>query len=350
MCGIAGIIDGSGRIPDVHQIARMLATLAHRGPDDSETKTMPGASLGFRRLSIIDVAGSRQPLANEDESLWLVANGEIYNYRQLRDELIGCGHVFRTNGDIEVALHGYEEWGLAVLQRLRGMFGLAIWDVRARQLLLARDRLGIKPVYYASVGQCLVFGSELKAIVASERIPRDVDWPAIDQYMSLTYIPAPSTCYRHVRKLLPGHYLLAHDGRLDIERYWAPPPVRRARGMDEEAEALRATLREAVALHRQSDVPLGFFLSGGLDSSSVVAMAAEQGARLRTFAVGFETESHNELPYARDVARHFGCEHSEHMVRPDAAGRPSWPSSSMSLLPIPRRFPCFISARLPANR
>ncbi len=320
MCGICGVITCNNTHTDEPTLWQMARTLSHRGPDDEAIRTFSGGGFGFRRLSIIDLAGARQPMANEDHTAWLVCNGEIYNYRELRRHLIGKGHRFRTDGDAEVVLHGYEEWGTDVLTRLRGMFAFALWDGRTQQAFLARDRMGIKPLYYAWQRGQLIFGSELKSVIASDLVPRDIDFTALDCCMSLMYIPAPATCYRHVRKLSPASFMLVRRGTLEISTYWTPPAPVASRSIEDEAGALRETLGEAVKLHLQSDVPLGFFLSGGLDSSSVVALAADAGRRLRTFAIGFDTATHNELPYAREVARRFDCDHTEHMVKPDAAG------------------------------
>jgi len=321
MCGICGIVrQGSTKPVPAEVLRRMSDTMVHRGPDEEGIATFSGGGFGFRRLSIIDPAGSHQPIANEDGRLRVVCNGEIYNYRELRDELIRRGHRFETAGDVETVVHAYEEWGVDCLRRLRGMFGLALWDDAAQRLLLARDRLGIKPVHYAARGNELVFGSTLNAVLAAPGVPRDIDWAAIDLYLSLMYIPAPLTAFAGVRKLEPGSYLVYDGQGMHCESYWRPP--RETADLDErEAVAeFERRLENAVRLHLRSDVPVGFFLSGGMDSSALVALAARAGGRTpTTFSVGFGTPTHDELAYARKVADTFGCEHHELMVRPDAA-------------------------------
>jgi len=297
----------------------MADTMRHRGPDDSGVETFGRAGFGFRRLSIIDLEGSHQPLANEDKSVRLVCNGEIYNYLDLRDQLEQRGHRFSTRGDAEVVVHAYEEWGDDCVSHLRGMFALAVWDKRRERLLLARDRLGIKPLYYGSRDGCLVFGSELRTVMASEMVSRDMDRHALDLYLALMVVPEPRTIYADVRKLPPGTILTWSAGNTRTERYWHPPRPSAPVDVDEAAQRLREHLNESVRLHLQSDVPLGFFLSGGLDSSTLVALAAELGHTPRTFSVGFETQSHNELVYARQIADRYGCDHNELEVRADAA-------------------------------
>jgi asparagine synthase (glutamine-hydrolysing) len=321
MCGICGIVRQGGTEPvPVEVLRRMSDTMVHRGPDEDGFAAFPGGGFGFRRLSIIDPAGSHQPIANEDGRLRVVCNGEIYNYRELREELLGRGHRFATAGDVETVVHAYEEWGTDCLRRLRGMFGLALWDEAEQRLILARDRLGIKPLHYAVRGKELVFGSTLNAVLAAPGVSRDIDWAAIDLYLSLMYVPSPLTAFAGVRKLEPGCYLVYDRQGLRRESYWRPP--RELEDVDEqEAVAeFERRLENAVALHLRSDVPVGFFLSGGMDSSALVALAARVGNRPpTTFSVGFGTPTHDELAYARQVAEAFGCEHHELMVRPDAA-------------------------------
>ncbi len=320
MCGICGIVRPDGRPVDVAIVRRMMATLRHRGPDEGGVHAEPGVGLGFQRLSIIDLAGSHQPIGNEDGTLWAVCNGEIYNYLQLRETLAAAGHRFSTQGDIETVVHAYEEWGDDFVLHLRGMFAVAIWDRRRQELVLARDRFGIKPLYYAEVSGGLLFGSELKAVLAADQAGREIDWEAIDLYLTLMYIPSPRTAYRAVRKLPPATLLRWGRNGIVQQRYWRPPEPEAVAAPREAAERLLAALRESVRLHLQSDVPVGFFLSGGLDSSALVALAAERGPGVKTFTVGFEARSHSELEYARIVARAFGCEHHETIVNPDAAG------------------------------
>jgi asparagine synthase (glutamine-hydrolysing) len=299
----------------------MADALVHRGPDDEGFFATNGFAIGFRRLSVLDIGGSHQPIGGEDGTVQIVGNGEIYNYSALRSELLTLGHEFRTNGDIEVALHAYEQWGMSFLRRLRGMFAMAILDTKNGLLHIARDRVGIKPVFYYHSGNRLLFGSEIKAILASGLAPREVDWDAIDSYLSLLYVPAPNTAFAGIRKLPPAS-VLTFDGRVArLNKYWEPRRET-AVGMniEEASERLHAILLDAVRLHMQSDVPVGFFLSGGMDSSAMVALAAEAGvAHPITFSAGFHEKSHNELEYARTVASRFSCDHHEMMVRPDAA-------------------------------
>jgi|TARA_B100002003_G_C14146129_1_gene551078 asparagine synthase (glutamine-hydrolysing) len=323
MCGIAGIVERDPARPVAsEELARMVDTLRHRGPDDEGHKTLPGAGLGMCRLSIIDVAGGQQPFASEDGAIQLVANGEIYNHGELREELIARGHRFRSRSDVEVIVHGYEEFGVAVLDRLRGMFAFAIWDESNRRLFAARDRAGEKPLYYAQTPQHLLFASEIKALLVQSDVSREVDVEALDQFLTYEYVLTPRTMFTSVRTLPPAHYLLYQYGAVKTERYWdvASVPVRQ--WTDDEAEsALREALGRAVAGQMMSDVPLGAFLSGGIDSSAIVALMTEASAggtgSVNTFSMGFEAASYNELPYAREVAARFDTHHREGMVSPD---------------------------------
>jgi asparagine synthase (glutamine-hydrolysing) len=320
MCGIAGILDHSGR-PDPARseiLTRMTRTLVHRGPDDEGYLVEGPVGLGFRRLSIIDLTTGHQPLSNEDGTVWIVFNGEIYNYPDLTHTLENKGHVFRTRSDTEAIVHAYEEWGPACLDRFRGMFAFAVWDQRRQQLFLARDRLGKKPLYYAVVGGTLIFGSEIKALLEYRAVDRTLDLEAVSDFLSLLYIPAPKTVFRQVRKLPPGHYLLArHDG-IQVRRYWDVSFAPRAPDGDA-AERLAEILRESVTIRLRSDVPLGAFLSGGLDSSAVVGlMARALDLPVITSSIGFPDDAFNELPYARQVAKHFHTDHHEHIVTPNA--------------------------------
>jgi asparagine synthase (glutamine-hydrolysing) len=274
----------------------------------------------MRRLSIIDLFTGQQPIANEDHTLWLVFNGEIYNYRALRLQLEHRGHVFVSKGDSEVIVHAYEEYGESCLDHFNGMFAFAVWDTHERRLMLARDRLGIKPLYYWSNSRRIVFASELKAVVADPQIPREIDLCALDQFLTLEYIPGPRTIFQDVHKLLPGHWLVYQDGVLQLEQYWdvtlRPVP------QDETTcrEMLVDLIDDAVRLRLVSDVPLGAFLSGGIDSGTVVASMSSASSRaIRTFSIGFEDATYNELPYARSVADHFGAEHCEEILQPDIA-------------------------------
>src|SRR5262249_32076720 len=273
---------------------------------------------GMRRLSIIDLATGEQPLASEDQKLWVVFNGEIYNYQQLTRDLIERGHRFSTTSDTEVLVHLYEEEGEDCVSRLRGMFAFALWDSARRTLLLARDRLGIKPLYYADTLDGFVFGSELKAVVKSPWVGRRVDQRAVTSFLRYGYVPDPLSILEGVSKLPPGHTLTVRDGRPGSPcRYWEPTPFFRpghAVAEEDAAEALWELMGDAVRSHLVSDVPVGAFLSGGVDSSTIVAiMAREVGAKVKTFSIGFREEGYNELPYARRVAEWFGTEHHERL-------------------------------------
>ena len=313
MCGIAGIA-GMG---DAKAIRRMADTIVHRGPDGEGYFVGAGISLAARRLSIIDLPGSDQPIWNEDRTVVTVFNGEIYNYRELRAMLETKGHVLRTAGDTEVLVHLYEEYGEAGVHLLRGMFAYAIWDARRRRLLLARDRLGIKPLYYAESHGRLVFASELKAILAAGDVRRDVDEEALDLYLTLQYVPGPRTMVRGIRKLLPGHLLVWHAGETRVTRYWDVVLLEGDRNVTEEsaAEEFQSLLEETTRLHRISDVPIGVLLSGGIDSSTVTGLLARGGDRPKTFTVGFQAaEDVNEIEEARLVAGHFNTDHHEMLM------------------------------------
>jgi asparagine synthase (glutamine-hydrolysing) len=294
----------------------MSATLVHRGPDSFGEFTDGSAALAARRLSIIDLETGDQPIANEDGTLHVVQNGEIYNYRELRHQLERAGHSFRTRGDTEVLLHLYEEYGEAFAERLRGMFAVAIWDARRRRLVLARDRFGIKPLYYRDDGDELAFASELRALPRGE-----IDLDALEAFLAFNSIPAPLTIFREIRKLPAGHLLLWEDGRTRLERFARPAPLEPRD--DEEAELveeLRARVRDSVRAHLVSDVPVGVLLSGGVDSSLLAALAAEESSEpLRTFSIGFEERSFDELADARRVADRYATQHRELVLRPDAA-------------------------------
>ncbi len=301
----------------------MNETLVHRGPD-SEGMVIDGpAGLAARRLSIIDLAGGDQPIANEDRSIHVVQNGEIYNYRGLRAALERRGHDFSTHSDTEVLVHLYEERGPRFVEELRGMFAVALWDSRRRRLLLARDRFGIKPLYYRVAAGTLSFGSELKALLRQPGFSRDLDPDALEAFLAFNSIPAPLTIFREARKLPAGHLLISEGGEIEISRYARPHPapssqVRAERGRDLAAE-LRDRLRDSVRAHLVSDVPVGVLLSGGIDSSVLTALAAEQSPnRVSTFSIGFEESSFDELGKARLVAERYGTDHHELVLRPDA--------------------------------
>jgi asparagine synthase (glutamine-hydrolysing) len=291
----------------------MNAAIAHRGPDGDGLYTAPGAGLAMRRLAIIDVKGGAQPMANEDDTIWLVMNGELYNYPEMRAELDRRGHHFRTKTDTECILHYYEDEGEACVRRLRGMFAFALWDSRRRRMLIARDRLGKKPVYYTFHDGDLYFCSELNGLLTALPHRPEIDPEAIDLYLSLQYIPDPRTVYRGVYKLPPAHTLVWENGAARLEHYWDYSPQPKHTASEQElAEELRARLREAVRIRLMSEVPLGAHLSGGTDSSIVVALMAElNSGPVKTFSAGFEQESFSELPYARAVAERYATDHHE---------------------------------------
>jgi asparagine synthase (glutamine-hydrolysing) len=319
MCGICGAIQLGGEpgpVLDPDVLDAMTDSMTHRGPDDRGTYVAPGVALGVRRLSIVDVAGGHQPFASEDEQIWAIQNGELYNHAELRGELARSGHLFRSRCDTEVIPHLYEQRGDAFVGALRGKFGIAVWDGRRRRAVLARDRLGVKPLYYARAGDRLVFGSELKAVLASGLVDAELDYEAIDSYLTFGYVPAPRTPLRGVSKLLPGHRLVVEDGRVRTEEYWAyPHPVAGAagKGVDEHAHELLELLEEAVRLRLMSDVPLGAMLSGGLDSSLIVALMARNMAEpVKTFSVGFgDRPDLSELAAARYIGGYYGTDHRE---------------------------------------
>jgi asparagine synthase (glutamine-hydrolysing) len=326
MCGIAGFVESSAtHIPYTVESSRALVrqmcdVIRHRGPDDEGVWVDDGVALGMRRLSIIDLSTGHQPIHNEDGTVWIVFNGEIYNFAALRAELEAYGHQFYTSTDTETIVHAYEQWGPHAISRLRGMFGLAIWDARSRALLLARDRIGIKPLHYATANGRLYFGSEIKSLLCAPDLPRDLDLGALDHYLSFLYTPSDGSIFREVRKLPPGHLLMWRDGALRIERYWQMPAQEMFRGTEEDAvAALRDVLADAVRSHLVSDVPLGAFLSGGIDSSLVVGLMAEASTTpVKTFSIGFDEPAFDELEHARRVAEHFGTEHHQFVVKPDA--------------------------------
>ena len=332
MCGITGAVwnEPDAAIP-AETLARMTEVLRHRGPDDngsyrSELQhrdaygVMPGVALGFRRLCIIDVEGSRQPISNEDGSVWLVFNGEIYNYRELRQRLEGSGHTLRTAGDTETLVHLYEDEGLGLFDHLVGMFSLAIWDGRKGQLVLARDRLGKKPLVYRLERNRLLFASELKSLLQIPGIERRIDPSALDEYLTYQYVPHPNSILQGFRKLPPGHYAVYRDGKLDVQPYWRPDFNGESNQSYEECmQQLRELLTSAVELRLRSDVPLGAFLSGGIDSSITVGLMQRLLREpVRTFSIGFPLPDYDETHYAREVANLHGTEHREFRVEPHA--------------------------------
>src|SRR3954447_7776210 len=324
MCGIAGLAALDGAAVDPAPLEPMLDALVHRGPDDAGQWADGPVALGNRRLSIIDLAGGHQPMASEEGRVWCVQNGEIYNHADLHEELERLGHRFATRCDTEVLVHGYEEWGDGLLERLRGMFALAIWDTRERRLLLARDRFGIKPLYWSAAGGVLSFASELKALRHVPGVSTELDPDALEAYLAFNAIPAPLSIFRDVRKLAPGHLLEWRPGSEPVTRRWcrvAPAPADELRGDDEKmlAHELRERLRGSVRAHLVADVPVGVFLSGGVDSGALTALAAEETpGRIATFSIGFEEQSFDELENARLVAQRYDTDHHELVLKPDA--------------------------------
>lgn len=321
MCGICGIVSGAaGGVPDKELIWRMTETLRHRGPDDAGVHVDGQAALGMRRLSIIDLHTGHQPMYNEDGTICVILNGEIYNYPDLTRLLRRKGHVFRTSSDTEAIVHLYEEYGEDCVQHLNGMFAFAIWDSRERSLFLARDRMGIKPLYYYNDGKRLIFGSEVKALLASGLVERKVAAESLHHFLSLNYMPWDTTMVEGVRKLLPGHFLSYKGGEVRIAKYW-DIQYDYTGGMSEAdcAEGILSLLKQSVKRRLISDVPLGFFLSGGIDSSTIVALASELGGQpIKTFSIGFEEKSYSELKHARMIAGRYGTDHREFIVRSDA--------------------------------
>jgi asparagine synthase (glutamine-hydrolysing) len=322
MCGIAGKFNfDPDHAIDPTTLRAMTMSLAHRGPDADGFYADGSIGLGHRRLSIIDLATGDQPVSNEDGTVWVVFNGEIYNFADVRAMLQQRGHRFSTSSDTEVIVHAYEEWGDRSVERFRGMFAYALWDGRQRRLLLVRDRIGVKPLFYAQTSRGVTFGSELKALLEDPEVRREWSAEAIDAYLALQYVPTPRTIYRDVYKLPPAHILVAERGRISVRPYWdlrftGDGDVRREA---EYLDRLEALLDESVRLRLISDVPLGAFLSGGIDSSAVVAaMAVTSTGPVVTTSVGFDEQAFNELEYARTVARHLGTQHHERMVRWDA--------------------------------
>jgi len=321
MCGIAGKLNFDPSRPvDRERLVAMTTAVSHRGPDADGYYLGAGVGLGHRRLSIIDLATGDQPLANEDRTIWVIFNGEIYNFADIRVELERAGHSFRTHSDTEVIVHAYEQWGEKAVDRFRGMFAFALWDEPRRRLLLVRDRLGIKPLYYSVTPTGVTFGSEIKSIIEDPDVPRDWSAAALDAYLALQYVPSPQTIFRHISKLPPGHFLVADQRGVTVKQYWDlkftgdGDPSRE----DEYLERLDTLVTEAVRLRLLSDVPLGAFLSGGIDSTTVVAaMVATCSNSVLTTSVGFDEQGFSELEHAGVVARHLGCQAHEEIVRPD---------------------------------
>jgi asparagine synthase (glutamine-hydrolysing) len=323
MCGIAGIYQFSGGgLIATDDIRRMCQVLEHRGPDDEGIYIHATAGIGMRRLSIIDLQSGHQPIANEDESIWVVFNGEIYNHRELRCELEAMGHRFRTQSDTEAIVHAYEEFGDRCVERMNGMFAFAVLDQKRQLLFLARDRLGIKPLYYFVDTRRVLFGSEIKAILSHDDVPRELDFAALDSFLTFEYVAGPQSIFKAIKKLPAGHTMMVTPQGVTITRYW--DVAQTASNEDEQTycERLYTTLKSAVQYRLLSDVPLGALLSGGIDSSTIVGLMAEQLATpVETFSIGFEEDTYNELDYARQISRHFQTHHHEQIIRPDAIER-----------------------------
>ncbi|MCY7375612.1 MAG: asparagine synthase (glutamine-hydrolyzing) [Pyrinomonadaceae bacterium] len=321
MCGIVGIANANSRVVSRETIERMNNCIVHRGPDDDGFYINENVGLAMRRLSIIDIAHGKQPIHNHDKTKWIVFNGEIYNFQELREDLERRGHRFYTNSDTEAIVHAYDEYGADCVQHLRGMFAFAIWDETDKSLFIARDRIGKKPVLYAhqSNGD-LIFGSEFRALLAHPDISKTVDYQAIDAYLSYLCVPAPLTAFESIRKLEPAHWLRWKNGKIEIQRYWQPDFSKKIKISEPEAiEETTRIVREATKIRMISEVPLGAFLSGGVDSSMIVALMAEASSQpVKTFSIGFEEQDFSELKYAKRVAEHIGAEYNEFIVKPDA--------------------------------
>ena len=331
MCGIGGFLLAGVRFPRDELESRlwtMIATVRHRGPDDEGVWSDNRAGLAHARLSVIDLSpAGHQPMASADGTVWITFNGEIYNFAEIRRDLEKAGYRFHSRSDTEVIVNGWHAWGPRIFSRLRGMFALAIWDRRSRRLVLARDRIGKKPLYYAATADAFLFGSEIKALLAWPELPRTPDLSTIDRYLTWGYVPAPYTAFEGIRKLEAAHYLVIEtraDGFVgpELVRYWRlpePRTVRRCRGISDLRHELVRQLEDAVRLRMVSDVPLGAFLSGGVDSSAVVAMMARiGGGTIKTFSIGFSAGQYDETYYARMVAQRYATDHQEFVVEPDA--------------------------------
>ncbi len=321
MCGITGFINNNGARVDRELLEAMNRAIVHRGPDEDGFYSRENVGLAMRRLSIIDLASGQQPIHNADKTKWIVFNGEIYNYQQLRAEMEKRGHRFYTRSDTEAVVCLYDELGPDCLQHLRGMFAFAIWDERDKALFIARDRVGKKPLLYShQPNGDLIFGSEFMALLEHPSISREVDMQALDSYLSFLCVPAPQTAFKQIRKLEPGHWLRWKGGEIETHRYWLPDFSKKIKISEEEAiEETTRILRESTRLRLISEVPLGAFLSGGVDSSTIVALMAQESDKpVKTFSIGFEEQDFSELKYARKVASHVGAEYHEFIVRPNA--------------------------------
>ncbi|HMS42220.1 MAG TPA: asparagine synthase (glutamine-hydrolyzing) [Pyrinomonadaceae bacterium] len=321
MCGIVGFVNARNKKAERELIEKMNACIVHRGPDEDGFFVKDSVALAMRRLAIIDLAGGQQPIFNADKTKAIVFNGEIYNFQELRADMEKRGHKFYTNSDTEAIIHLYDEFGADCVQHLRGMFAFAIWDDADKSLFVARDRVGKKPVLYSlQENGDLIFGSEFTALLAHPEISREVDFGAIDSYLSYLCVPAPQTAFKQIRKLEPAHWLRWKDGKIEMRRYWQPDFEKKIK--ISEAEAIEETtriVREATKMRMISEVPLGAFLSGGVDSSTIVALMAQESEKpVKTFSIGFEEQDFSELKYAKVVAKHVGAEYNEFIVKPNA--------------------------------
>ena len=317
MCGVSGRFNLDGRPVEATEIVAMRDTMVHRGPDDEGMFVDGPVGLAHRRLSIIDLAGGHQPIGNEDGSVTVVFNGEIYNFAELRDELTARGHTFVTRSDTEVIVHQFEEDGAECVQKFRGMFAFALWDAKRKQLLLARDRLGIKPLYYAQVGSSLLFASEIKSLLRAADLRAEVDPAGLRRYLTYRHPYGTGTLFKGIRQLAPGHFLIAGAGKITVRRYWDVPEREENASATRSPEELLPLLEEAVKLRMISDVPLGSFLSGGIDSSAITALMARHTEGVRTFSIGFIPGEENELGWARRVADWCGARHHEFLQQSD---------------------------------
>ncbi|MBK7978553.1 MAG: asparagine synthase (glutamine-hydrolyzing) [Ignavibacteriae bacterium] len=319
MCGICGkIYHDFNRSVEEPIINDMMDSIVHRGPDDEGKYLNKNVGLGFRRLSIIDLSLGHQPMTNEDGTVWLVFNGEIYNHQELREILLNKGHIYKTKTDSETIIHLYEEFGVNCVDHLRGMFAFAIWDNNKKQLFIARDRLGEKPLFYHFDNQKFLFGSEVKTILQEKNIERSINFEAMDCYLSLRFIPAPNTMFNEIKKLPAGHFLLVKDGKLEIKQYWKPSYIEKYKGTKQQAiEELDNMMAEVVKMRLMSDVPLGAFLSGGIDSSLIASLISlKSESKPNTFSIGVVDDDYNELPYAKAVAEKYNTTHREFLIKP----------------------------------
>lgn len=320
MCGIAGVYQSKGGPVDCQMLTKMTSIMEHRGPDGAGFYFGEGVGLGHRRLSIIDLEGGSQPIANEDQTIQVVFNGEIYNFIELREDLAARGHIFKTRSDTEVIVHGYEEWGIDCVSRFNGIFAFALWDATRRSLLLARDHLGVKPLYYVDLGDRFLFASEIKSLLVDPGCPKEVDLNSLGILFTLRYVPSPDTLFHRIKKIPPAHLMVLGPQGGQIKRYWNVTPQLRTR-VDEAAliESYQALVDDAVRLQMRSDVPVGLFLSSGVDSSMLLAIMTQYaGAPVHTFTIGFEQgENSNETNDAREIAKQFGAVHMERIVSPE---------------------------------